>query len=205
MGFIVKYSEDELAFIRERCAERVAPRKIAHAANHKFHSGRPVRTECSIEFAVTKLRIAKRKFTRTCDVCSHSFETSWPQARYCGNACRAVIDREYANSAYKRSPAVNIQVQTQRVRERIQKRWAQILAHFGNKCRCCTQSFPQIVYDLHHPNGKSDRKDTPSKIIRGGTDVQFLKMLHETVLLCANCHRLEHAKTGNWAPARKDS
>lgn len=66
----------------------------------------------------------------------------------------------------------------------------------------CKQSYPIVVYDLHHPNGKRSRKETPSKIIRTGTDGAFQQMLNQVEILCANCHRLHHAKTGDWAPMR---
>jgi hypothetical protein len=201
----VKYLPEELQFIRELFASQHRPRDVAHKVNARFHEGRSIRTNKSIDFAGSKLGVTKRKFTRLCDVCHNPFETSWPQARYCGEDCKAVIAREYANGIYHRNPITNVQAQTERARKRIEERWVIILTHFGDKCGRCKETFPRIVYDLHHPNGKTSRKETPSKIIRVGTDEQFLKMLKETVLVCANCHRLIHAETGNWAPARKDS
>ena len=201
---MVKYTGEELQFIRKLCAECYPPRKLASAVNVKFHRGRPVRTERSAEFAVAKLKITKRKFTRVCEVCGDPFETSWPQARYCKDECKAVTEREYAAKVYKRDPTANLQAQSLRVRERIEARWCIILEHFGDRCGRCKHQFQRVVYDLHHPAGKPSRKETPSKIIRAGTDEQFLKMLSETVLLCANCHRLTHAESGNWAPGRKD-
>jgi hypothetical protein len=202
MSFAVKYSADELRFISDMCARRSAPRNIAHAANDLFHCGRPIRTERSIEFAVAKQGLSGRRFTRLCAVCGGEFKTSWPQARYCGDACKAVVEREYATRTYQLGP---VQRQTARLRQRFDERWRLILHRFGNKCGRCGNRFPRVVYDLHHPNGKGSRKETPSKIVRQGTDEQFYAMMQVTTLLCANCHRITHAEIGNWAPGRKDA
>jgi hypothetical protein len=59
------------------------------------------------------------------------------------------------------------------------------------------------VYDLHHPNGKKSRKDSPSRIIRSGSERDFNNMLQEVEVWCPICHRLHHAEMGDWAPMRK--
>jgi hypothetical protein len=151
----------------------------------------------------SKIKRSNDRFTIVCEVCKTPFKSGWSNARYCGDECRAVVAREYANEIYRQDPKKNVQQQTVRARERIGRRWKIILNIKGDRCTKCKNKYPPVVYDLHHPNGKSDRKHSPSQIIRTGTNEAFQKMMDETELLCANCHRLHHAKTGDWAPMRK--
>jgi hypothetical protein len=64
--------------------------------------------------------------------------------------------------------------------------------YLGNKCCNCGNSFPQAVYDFHHvdPSIKESKlRDLMSKsweIIKAELD--------KCILLCANCHRVEHMK-----------
>lgn len=188
----------EMASVRKQCSE------IARACNEAFHGGRAIRTYRSVEFALLeKLKLGGRRFTKICMVCESPFETSWPQARYCGPVCRGVIDWEYTNRNYRADPASNVKAQQLRVRARTTQRWGIILDTFGDKRGRCKETFPYVVYDLHHPKGKASRKDTPSRVIRLGSEEDFARLLRETVLLCANCHRLTHSESGDWAPARR--
>jgi hypothetical protein len=90
-------------------------------------------------------------------------------------------------------------------RRRIDARWQVILANLGDRCSRCGQTFPRVVYDLHHPEGKAGRHETPTKIIRQATDTAFLEHLARWQIFCANCHRLHHAELGNWHPARVEA
>lgn len=195
------YSKQELRFIQGLAREKVNDSRIAKLCNDRFHSGSPMRTAKAIGYAVVdKLKIGTKRFTRNCDVCSGVFATSWPNARYCGEECRAVVDRQYAGRIYRLNPAQNIQQQTKRVRARVLERWKIILDTKGDSCSRCKEKFPFVVYDLHHPRGKESRKDTPSRVIRGGTQEDFHKMLSSVIILCANCHRLTHFELNNWSP-----
>lgn len=199
----VKFGEPELFFIKELLSQKIPRKEVARRCNEKFYNSRMIRTFKSIDTAIPKLGLSGRSFTRFCDVCSKTFETSWPQARYCSQECHSVVQREYGIKKYKQNPILNVSRQTVRVRKRIEMRRKIILDKFGDKCNKCGINFPQIVFDLHHPNGKKSRKDTPSKVVRGGTDAAFEKMLSEVEQICANCHRLHHAESGNWAPGRE--
>lgn len=200
----MNYGKQELDFIDGLYNEGLNREDIATKCNNTYYNGRPIRTARSIEFVLLeKLKRTNDRFNHICEVCKTPFKSGWPNARYCDDECRAVIDREYANKQYRLDPKQNVLQQTIRARNRMQKRWEIILSVKGDCCVKCKNKYPPVVYDLHHPNGKSDRRYTPSKIIRGGTDEAFQKMLNETELLCANCHRLHHAETGDWAPMRK--
>jgi hypothetical protein len=198
------YGKEELDWINQLYNEENNREEISESCNKKFHDGRPIRTARSIEFVLLdKLKKKNDRFLVICDVCGNEFRSGWPNARYCGNECRLVIEREYARNVYKKDPKKNIQEQTVRVRERIRRRWNIILESKGDKCIKCGKTYPIVVYDLHHPNGKRNRNETPSRMIRGASEKNFLKMIEEVEIWCPICHRLHHAETGDWAPIRK--
>ena len=200
----MNYGEDELEFIDGLYNNGFSPEGIASQCNIIHHNGRSIRTARGIEFALgNKLNRKNDRFTVVCEVCKTPFKSGWPNARYCGDECRAVIDREYSQRVYRADPKKNVQQQTLRARDRIKKRWAIILVTKGDRCIKCKKTYPPVVYDLHHPNGKHGRKENPSRIIRHGSEKQFNEMLQEVEVWCPICHRLYHAEMGDWAPMRK--
>ncbi len=60
----------------------------------------------------------------------------------------------------------------------------------GGKCLECGAYLLPSQYDLHHPDGRSP--DTPRDLM-GLSREELDKELEDVVLLCANCHRLEHS------------
>ena len=66
---------------------------------------------------------------------------------------------------------------------------AVIIDLFGGKCMLCEQSFPVCVYDFHHV-GEKDKPVSP--LISSGSPSEIAKEIIKCVLLCANCHRMEH-------------
>lgn len=199
----VKYSKEELSLIDTLIKEKTNFSDVASTCNEIYHSGRPIRTARGIEYvSLDKLKLSKKRFKKICNVCEKEFSTSWPIAKYCSEECRAVIDREYGFKRYHNDPVKEITINTKRVRARVELRWKIIFQKFGDFCGVCKLNFPRVCYDLHHPLGKSSRKETPSRVIRAGTNEVFQNMLDNTVLLCANCHRKHHATTGDWGPKR---
>lgn len=198
------YTKEETDLINSLYDTGETRENIAHECNSRFYQNRPIRTARGIE-AVLLEKLFRRndRFQIKCEVCGKLFRSGWPNSRYCCDACRAVVDREYANNLYHLDPRKNIQKQSVRIRERINKRWKIIIETKGDRCSICGKQYPFVVYDLHHPNGKHGRKETPSKIIRVGTDSSFYEMLNEVQILCPICHRLLHAKSGNLAPIRE--
>lgn len=61
----------------------------------------------------------------------------------------------------------------------------------GGCCQKCKGVFPLSVYDFHHV-GKKDAD--PSYLIANGSIDAIAKEINNCVLLCANCHRIEHEK-----------
>lgn len=61
----------------------------------------------------------------------------------------------------------------------------------GGCCQNCGHTFPLPVYDFHHYTGK--KESNPSAIIINGSLERIAEELSNCILLCANCHRIEHA------------
>ena len=63
------------------------------------------------------------------------------------------------------------------------------VAAFGSKCAHCGGSFHRAVFDFHH---HGDKLGSPSDLFRNISLSALAKELAKCILLCANCHRLEH-------------
>jgi len=61
----------------------------------------------------------------------------------------------------------------------------------GGCCSMCQQMYPPEVYDFHH---LGDKVEAPSNIIGNGSVEAIANELEKCVLLCANCHRITHAR-----------
>jgi hypothetical protein len=61
---------------------------------------------------------------------------------------------------------------------------------FGGVCAKCKLSFPRCVFDFHHVGRKVDN---PSSLLVNSSVFQIASELAKCIMLCANCHRMEHA------------
>ena len=68
---------------------------------------------------------------------------------------------------------------------------AAIVEALGGECVDCGGKFPLEVYDFHHIGEKDF---TPSYLISNGSLESIVEEINKCVLLCANCHRIHHAK-----------
>lgn len=59
----------------------------------------------------------------------------------------------------------------------------------GGCCQKCGGTFSLAVYDFHHV-GKKDAN--PSELIANASVEKIAEEIENCVLLCANCHRVEH-------------
>jgi hypothetical protein len=64
----------------------------------------------------------------------------------------------------------------------------------GGKCEHCGLVFPICAFDFHHVN--SSEKDRDPGLMMGLTDKKLFLELDKCILLCANCHRVEHFNHG---------
>lgn len=66
----------------------------------------------------------------------------------------------------------------------------------GGKCLDCDGVFPICTYDFHHRNSKQKDFMISSKGCSWNQDIQ--NELDKCDLLCANCHRIRHAKNQDY-------
>lgn len=64
-----------------------------------------------------------------------------------------------------------------------------LIEALGGRCKHCENVFPSAVYDFHHVGIKTD---SPGTLISSGSVDRIAKEISKCVLLCANCHRIEH-------------
>ena len=65
----------------------------------------------------------------------------------------------------------------------------------GNRCTSCGLEYNGkngSVFDFHHLN-PTEKENTPSKLMRNSWE-SIEKEINKCVILCANCHRMEHSK-----------
>jgi hypothetical protein len=66
-----------------------------------------------------------------------------------------------------------------------------LISCFGGHCARCTQPFPRAAFDFHHAD--ADKDAHPSGLIASASLNDIAEEVAKCVLLCANCHRIEHA------------
>ena len=76
----------------------------------------------------------------------------------------------------------------QREDKRKRKLWA--IGYLGGCCYGCGSTFHPAVYEFHHKDPLTKDRD-PSKMLQLSL-TKLTAELDKCVLLCANCHRLEH-------------
>ena len=68
------------------------------------------------------------------------------------------------------------------------------VSHYGSACKHCNGVFNNAVYDFHHID-ESTKEHSPSSLIQKTADFEAVKKeLDKCLMLCANCHRIEHAR-----------
>lgn len=73
---------------------------------------------------------------------------------------------------------------------------AKAVEYLGGKCtHCDLVSTHLCVYDFHHVDMNEKEADPGSLLHYSWTRIQ--KELDKCILLCANCHRIEHEKDNN--------
>jgi hypothetical protein len=65
------------------------------------------------------------------------------------------------------------------------------IAALGGECARCKGSFHRAVFDFHH---RGEKQDSPSAMFLNSSVEALAKELSKCILLCANCHRLEHVE-----------
>lgn len=63
------------------------------------------------------------------------------------------------------------------------------VAAMGGSCAKCGGVFHRSVFDFHHVG---DKAESPSYLLANASPEEIADELSKCVLLCANCHRMEH-------------
>ncbi len=85
-------------------------------------------------------------------------------------------------------------VNTQRLKERVQSFKRRAVEYLGGKCvDCGLQTDMVAVYDFHHVNPSEKDSTIASLMSRVKSWKRIQGELDKCVLLCANCHRIRHA------------
>ena len=61
----------------------------------------------------------------------------------------------------------------------------------GGCCQKCGGVFPSAVFDFHHVG---EKEADPSHLISNASVERIAQEIERCTLLCANCHRIEHAR-----------
>ena len=79
-------------------------------------------------------------------------------------------------------------------RERRLERKKRAIIYKGSKCEHCSLEVHPAAFDFHHLD-KTQKDTDPGLMMSCSDEVLFLE-LDKCVLLCANCHRVEHFING---------
>ena len=66
-----------------------------------------------------------------------------------------------------------------------------LVEYMGSKCAHCGESYPDVVYDFHHLDPTTKEI---SANLRHRSFNSALKEVKKCIMLCSNCHRIEHAR-----------
>lgn len=81
-----------------------------------------------------------------------------------------------------------------REKQRLDKRKRKLdaIKYLGSLCYVCNGDFHPAIFEFHHTNPEDKDRD-PSKMLQLSWK-RITNELDKCILLCANCHRLEHHK-----------
>ncbi len=77
-------------------------------------------------------------------------------------------------------------------REDKRRRKLDAIYYLGGKCHTCGCMFHPACFEFHHKDPTTKDRD-PSKMLSWSKERLYAE-LDKCILLCANCHRLEHHK-----------
>lgn len=81
-----------------------------------------------------------------------------------------------------------VSLEKQKIKKREKKLWS--IEYLGGCCSSCGGTFHPSVYEFHHKDPTTKDRD-PSKMMSLSHE-KLQNELDKCVLLCANCHRIEH-------------
>ena len=143
---------------------------------------------CSRKCYLEKFKVEPTGELVICSKCGDSKDTSLFMKRYSGNR------RGKISSWCKSCFSENQMVQWQATK-------IEIIHLLGNKCSECKGSFHPAAYDLHHLD--PDTKQFEWAELRKKPKSIMMNEVSKCVLICGNCHRLEHINEETWSKAKE--
>lgn len=118
---------------------------------------------------------------KICIICLSSYTPTTGKQYACNNCAKIYWRMKHAEQA----------------RSRGRKRKQMAIEYLGSKCQKCLNSFHPSQYEFHHIDPSIKDYDSSQALQQSWE--KFKKELDKCMLLCANCHRLEHHKyESNW-------
>ena len=103
------------------------------------------------------------------------------------------LDQYHANTSSKAGLSVKCKgCRATEKRGKRKERKQECVAYKGGACGHCGGVFHSAVYDFHHID--PSKKDFKISAFRSGKFEKLRAELDKCLLLCANCHRMEHAR-----------
>ena len=107
--------------------------------------------------------------------------------------------RQYQREHYKKYHKRYRKQQNEARRKRRQQSKAALILYKGGKCGHCSVSYPYDgVYEFHHTDPNKKDFEISDSLDRNVDELfnskEILKELDKCLMLCANCHRIEHAR-----------
>ena len=131
------------------------------------------------------------KGKKYCPSCTQLLDLSSFSAK--GNACKPCASQRTKNWAVVKENNPNWRKERNaQIAENSRKLKRKMVELKGDCCSSCGNKYPDVVYDFHH-------LDPSQKDFNIGSSRNWLKIekeLAKCVMLCANCHRIEHFHNG---------
>ena len=84
---------------------------------------------------------------------------------------------------------------TDGMRESARRRKREVVELLGGKCNHCNGVFPACVYDMHHKDPLAKEGGIAQMLQKYSIEHPVMQAeLQKCILLCSNCHRIEHSK-----------
>lgn len=103
---------------------------------------------------------------------------------------RYMADKEKFLDYQREYRKTNRALVTAKTKAKRRARWDYAINLLGGCCSKCKQVFDSVCYDLHHVD-PTQKEFTIGENMLVGKE-KFEAEVKKCVLLCANCHRLEH-------------
>ena len=99
--------------------------------------------------------------------------------------------KEFRKAYRKEHYQLNKQDQNAKGLFRIREIKRKLVEFMGGICAHCKNKFPDVAFDFHHLDPSTKEI---SNNLRHRSYESALKEVKKCIMLCSNCHRIEHAK-----------